>query len=275
LKRQLDKSITTPGSGTGGAQTTASATATTTQVASYRCRTSDGCRPTGAAASSASPAATAGISLSVAAALGASLSSCAGKTGSLRRAAGLSHFLGAGTAVPAASTSASTGLGCAALSSDCSLGTWCPNVGTREPGDELPGIVISQAGRATGAGLSAYRTHSDRQLIHSGRQVLSGPQRSRTGTAAPATAIARCATTPAATATAQLNDVAAFNQKGRLVLRTGRGRLRRMYREQTLLIHGIRSRTDDRENVPYPVVVRAFALRKRALRKSRSRSTRQ
>lgn len=200
LKRQLDKSITTPGSGTGGAQTTASAT--TTQVASPRCRIS-GCRLTSAAAS---------IGLSVAAALGASLSRHAGKTGSLRRAAGLSRFLGGGTAVPATSTAASTGLGCAALSSNCSLGTWCPNVGTREPGDELPGIE---------------------------------------------------------------NGVAAFGQKGCRVLRTARGRLRRMYRKQTLLIHSIRSRTDDRENVPHLVVICALALGKRALRKGRSRSTRQ
>src|ERR1017187_5666019 len=159
------------------------------------------CRLAGAAGSNARPAAaasislndTAGIFLNDAAALAASLSRHAGITGSLRRAAGLSRLLGS-TAVAATSTAASTGCGYAATSTACSLGTLCPNVGTLEPGNELPGSGIGQAGRISGfgasaVGASAFSTRSDGQLIHAGRQVLNGPRWSRTGAAAAAALI--------------------------------------------------------------------------------------
>lgn len=185
--------MTTPASGIGGVHPTASTTATTTQVANPRRRRIDVCRLAGAAVSNARPAAATSIRLSAAAALAASLSRPAGITGSLQHAAGLSRFLGPGTAVPAISTTASTGPGCAATSIAIAcilLGTLAPTVGAREPGNELPGVDIDQAGRISGAGpstvgSSALSTRSDGQLIHAGRQVSNGPRWSRPGAAAP------------------------------------------------------------------------------------------
>lgn len=193
--------MTTLASGIGGIHTTASTAATTTQVANPRRRRINVCGLAGAAASNARPAAaasirlngTVAICLSATTALDARLSRTAGITGSLRHAAGLSRFLGPGTAVPTISTTASAGPGCAATSIAIAcilLATLAPNVGAREPGNELPGMGIDQAGRISRAdpstvGSSALSTRSDGQLIHAGRQVLNGPRWSRTGAAAP------------------------------------------------------------------------------------------
>jgi hypothetical protein len=79
------------------------------------------------------------------------------------------------------------------MSIACSHATLPPNVGTREPGNELPGIGFGQAGRISGFGPStvvpsAFSTRSEGQLIHAGRQVLNGSRASRTGAAAAAAA---------------------------------------------------------------------------------------
>lgn len=247
--------------GIGGIRTAPSATAAATKLANSCC---PGSRfgLAGAAATNARPAA-ACLSLSAAATLGASLSGRAGITGSLRHSAGLSRFLGPEAAVPASSTGAATGQGCAATSTAWSLTALCPNVGTFETGNELPGIEISQAARISGlgpcTGHSAFATRSEGQLVHAGRQVLNGLEWSRTGTATPSALILCRAAAATAAAAAHYNVVVAFNQKGRRVLRAERRRLLRMYRKKTLLIHGIRSRIHDRENAPSLIVIRVFA----------------
>ncbi len=123
----------------------------------------------------------------------------------------------------------------------CRLGRLFRNFGARVPGDQNPRIGIRYVGQISVIGcftdLAARATRTDGQHIHARRQVLRTVQWGRATTAAATTTIPTLTGGASTTAAAHQNVIAAFNVKGRRVLRAGH--VRRMHRKQTLLMHGV------------------------------------
>ena len=148
-----------------------------------------------------------------------------------------------------------------------------PGVGAREPGNELPGSSVGQAGRIAGAGASALGctavpTRSDGHLVYAGRQIIDAARRRCAGTAAAAALVFRGTAATAATAAYKVNDVGTFYQIGRREL-AGLGGPGGMHGEITLLIHCACSRIDDSIGIARGVEVVGCTFRSDILRKCR------